>query len=773
MLRSCVCLGRGAKRRSSSLEDTSSCRSSEIERVAKRMETMTVYTKTTTTSKTTTTTTSKLQQQQQQQQQLLQQSNDGGRSTTSSLLQFFQSKTWYRHWRKTERSMSMSKTERTLRAALLIQRWYRRYRARMEVRRRYTWTIFTNLEYAGENDQVELYNFFNALLTHIPEAAAAQRPSLQRDSEVSLDFNEDGEYRSDKNYDGPHLKFPLIKKDVVTLIDVFRKKKSDRLLAKYVGGILKEAAFKLKRLPNLNQASTAISKQVTVIGDLHGKLDDLLVIFYKNGLPSVENPYVFNGDFVDRGKKGLEVFLLLLVCFLAFPGAVHLNRGNHEDSVMNARYGFIREVQQKYRRNADKLMIMIEEVYRWLPLGTIVNNRVLIVHGGISDTTDLDMIKSIDRGKYVSILRPPIEMAGEDGIDKVEWKQIFDIMWSDPQITDGCKPNALRGAGTYFGPDVTKQFLEKYKLKFLVRSHECKPDGHEFTHNKQVITIFSASNYYAVGSNKGAYLKFGPQLDTQFVQYISAASKTARLSFQQRISIVEASALRELGARLRDRRVQLEEEFSKLDPKNTGGVTVAQWSDIMERVTQMSLPWRLMRDRLAPPFSPDEPNIVNYLLTLELLETDVIVEEAEASTSVTDALYKNKSSLEAIFHILDKDHSGQISLDEFGDAVDLLRKYMPSAGSKKELMNMCQMMDINKDGFVDLNEFLEAFRLCDQARKAPQPTKPKMARRKSLSDSLRVAELAEQLSVQKFADTETDIDPRDHVSVILSEKPKI
>lgn len=66
------------------------------------------------------------------------------------------------------------------------------------------------------------------------------------------------------------------------------------------------------------------------------------------------------------------------------------------------------------------------------------------------------------------------------------FSQIFDIMWSDPQIKDGCLPNTLRGAGTYFGPDVTQKFLAKYKLTFVIRSHECRPEGYDVMHNGKV-----------------------------------------------------------------------------------------------------------------------------------------------------------------------------------------------------------------------------------------------------------------------------------------------
>ncbi|KAG8223777.1 hypothetical protein J437_LFUL001497 [Ladona fulva] len=53
---------------------------------------------------------------------------------------------------------------------------------------------------------------------------------------------------------------------------------------RYVAAIVREATIRLKRCPNLNQASTALSRQITICGDIHGKLDDLLIVLHKRVL---------------------------------------------------------------------------------------------------------------------------------------------------------------------------------------------------------------------------------------------------------------------------------------------------------------------------------------------------------------------------------------------------------------------------------------------------------------------------------------------------------
>ena len=51
----------------------------------------------------------------------------------------------------------------------------------------------------------------------------------------------------------------------------------------------------LKSLPSLVDIPLEDSQQITVCGDVHGQFYDLLNIFKINGLPSKDNPYLFNG----------------------------------------------------------------------------------------------------------------------------------------------------------------------------------------------------------------------------------------------------------------------------------------------------------------------------------------------------------------------------------------------------------------------------------------------------------------------------------------------
>lgn len=59
-----------------------------------------------------------------------------------------------------------------------------------------------------------------------------------------------------------------------------------------------------------------------------------------------------------------------------------------------------------------------------------------------------------------------------------------------------------------------------------------------------------------------------------------------------------------------------------------GIISLSKWCEAMEVATKLGLPWRLLRDKLAPLESPTASICeVNYNKTLEMLETDLIVME--------------------------------------------------------------------------------------------------------------------------------------------------
>ncbi|CAM4779520.1 unnamed protein product [Rotaria magnacalcarata] len=637
---------------------------------------------------------------------------------------------------KPSKSRVKKKSDLTLSSVIIIQSWFRRRQALFEIRRKAAWTIYQNIEYAGEQDQLKLYNFFLDLMqavTKDPREVLVIAKVLRRSSSLSATAEElelaettsPETVNIEPSYKGLHVQLPIKKEHFEALILGFQRGES--LHARYVLLILHEVRRILKRLPNVNVVSTHQSTCVTVVGDLHGSLSDLLLIFHKNGLPSNENPYIFNGDIVDRGSQSIELFILISVAFIVYPTNVYLNRGNHEDHVLNLRYGFMKEILRKYKSQSTKLLHLFENIYRWMPVASLIDDHIFVTHGGISDITDMSKINRIQRSQYVSILSPsfvipetdeqvPIHSLSNDQL--LEWRQMLDLLWSDPKQENGCEPNTYRGGGCYWGPDITDRVLKKHNWSLIIRSHECKEEGFDYCHGKKVLTIFSASNYYAVGSNRGAYVKIFKNQPLAIVQFLATKNTVKPLTL---VSHVEEQALRNLMEKFSANQCRLMKEFRLKDPHQSGCIAINEWCDIVTHVLELQLPWRTLKSRLV---DIDTNGLVLYESSFRSRELQCCINSQiiNRRQSLCQAIYRNKDLLETVFRAIDKDNSGVITMQEFTEVCVFLGNHNGSKFDEKQMTDLAKSIDLDKNGVIDFNEFLEAFRIVDTGLGTSNPT---------------------------------------------------
>lgn len=288
---------------------------------------------------------------------------------------------------------------------------------------------------------------------------------------------------------------------------------------------------------------------VVVVGDVHGQLHDVLFLLRDAGLPSENRFYVFNGDYVDRGAWGLETFLLLLAWKVFMPHRVYLLRGNHESKYCTSVYGFEREVMTKYGDKGKHVYRKCLGCFEGLPLASIIAGCVYTAHGGLfRSVTPSNRSKGKKKKKNRRI--QPNSFLSLGSLDELStarrsvldppWEGLNlipgDVLWSDPSMTPGLSLNKERGIGLLWGPDCTQDFLNKFHLKLIIRSHE-GPDAREkrsslsgmdegytidhVVESGKLVTLFSAPDYPQFQAteerykNKGAYIVLeAPDFDT-------------------------------------------------------------------------------------------------------------------------------------------------------------------------------------------------------------------------------------------------------------------
>eukprot|EP01064_Diplonema_japonicum_P033945 TRINITY_DN6846_c0_g1_i1.p1 TRINITY_DN6846_c0_g1~~TRINITY_DN6846_c0_g1_i1.p1 ORF type:complete len:344 (+),score=47.06 TRINITY_DN6846_c0_g1_i1:152-1033(+) len=278
--------------------------------------------------------------------------------------------------------------------------------------------------------------------------------------------------------------------------------------------ILRAATELLKKLPTVVDLKITEKKTVTVVGDTHGQVHDVLTIFEQQGLPTKDRSYLFNGDYVDRGDQGCEVVLLLCSWMLTDPSSLTMLRGNHEDRSITGMYGFYEEAKKKYGVPMYELYMGLFSV---LPYAAVLQSKILVLHGGLfRSPSDPSCLAPFSDLRNIPASSRGLDIIPDTGI-------VTDVLWSDPVDVELCD-NTRRGSGCFFPDELACEWLDAEGFLMLVRSHE-GPDlqdlsnGYSARADGRVVTVFSATNYCGTHGNKGAVAVFGKDLHPKFVSF--------------------------------------------------------------------------------------------------------------------------------------------------------------------------------------------------------------------------------------------------------------
>ena len=198
-----------------------------------------------------------------------------------------------------------------------------------------------------------------------------------------------------------------------------------------------------------------------------------------------------------------------------YPDRIFLIRGNHESRQITQVYGFYDECLRKY--GSVNVWRYCTDIFDYLSLSAIIDNRILCVHGGLSPTiTTVDQIRTIDRKQEVP----------HDGA-------MCDLLWSDPEDVTGWGLSP-RGAGYLFGGDVCQQFNAANNIDLIARAHQLVMEGYLPTHDNGLVTIFSAPNYCYRCGNQAAIMEVSETMDTEFLQFDPAPRRGEEQSAAKR-----------------------------------------------------------------------------------------------------------------------------------------------------------------------------------------------------------------------------------------------
>lgn len=188
-------------------------------------------------------------------------------------------------------------------ALKLIQKTVRNTKASDRASAENQWKLFALADTLEENDTLLLSSFLDRLVRlvpgtheHVSEKKSIPQPYSAMLDEIIIETERDvsaiEEKEGNRVYKFKGDVTPKIAHDVLNL---FRGRQLGKVDAASLLRIQRAIYKKLKVSPNTNSIDVETDGTVTVVGDIHGQITDILLILDEIGEPSPQNKILFNG----------------------------------------------------------------------------------------------------------------------------------------------------------------------------------------------------------------------------------------------------------------------------------------------------------------------------------------------------------------------------------------------------------------------------------------------------------------------------------------------
>ena len=274
---------------------------------------------------------------------------------------------------------------------------------------------------------------------------------------------------------------------------------------------------------------------IMIVGDLHGNEYALFTVLNllidKNG--SLKYKVCFTGDYCDRGKYNFQVLMAIISLQLLYPNDIIVLRGNHEstnywqmshknicqeqvncstwqcETICYTSYRHLLNLLQKAYENKNQLIQYLDlfsilfNAMQIIALIIIKNNgkelKILAMHGCVPWNVVIDT-NITNLNEFITVFNQNDRKLTQPELS-INTNMVASTMWEDAkkintmEIHPGLYSNEhhnhssdIHGVAhnnrSFLNNGDTLKVCNKLGIDFIVRGHEYKKSGYEFTHNK-------------------------------------------------------------------------------------------------------------------------------------------------------------------------------------------------------------------------------------------------------------------------------------------------